>query len=113
MVNEKQVLLKQLPAVDTVLREAAVLRLQERYGQATVTRALRALLDTWRQQILQGIWSANSLQEALATLPQALAMQVQAEEQPNLHPVINATGVIIHTNLGRSLLAAAAKNALS
>ncbi|HBK86553.1 MAG TPA: L-seryl-tRNA(Sec) selenium transferase [Firmicutes bacterium] len=113
MVNEKQVLLKQLPAVDTVLREAAVLRLQERYGQATVTRALRALLDTWRQQILQGIWSANSLQEALATLPQALAMQVQAEEQPNLHPVINATGVIIHTNLGRSLLAAAASRQIA
>lgn len=108
MTNAKQSLLKQLPAVDTVLKEAAVQHLLLQYGQVTVTRALRALLDTWRQQILQEQWGAAELAQALADLPLALARQVAAAEQPNLRPVVNATGVIIHTNLGRSLLAEAA-----
>ncbi len=108
MTNAKQSLLKQLPAVDTALKEAAVQHLLLQYGQVTVTRALRALLDTWRQQILQEQWGAAELAQALADLPLALARQVAAAEQPNLRPVVNATGVIIHTNLGRSLLAEAA-----
>lgn len=108
VVNAKQNLLKQLPAVDTVLKEAAVQHLLVKYGQVTVTRALRALLDTWRQQILQGQWTTDDLEQALANLPQALVRQVEMAEQPSLRSVINATGVIIHTNLGRSLLADAA-----
>lgn len=109
----KQDLLKQLPGVDTVLKEAAVQPLLQQYGQVTLTRALRALLDIWRQQILNDRWSAADLGQALARLPQAVAEQAAVAEQPSLRPVINATGVIIHTNLGRSLLAPAASEQIA
>ncbi len=106
--NIKQELLKQLPAVDSVLQAATVQPLLAQYGQVAVTRALRALLDTWRKRILQGQWLAADLEQALANLPSSLRQEVEAAAQPSLHPVVNATGVIIHTNLGRSLLATAA-----
>ncbi len=106
--NSKQELLKRLPAVDSVLRAAAVQPLLQQYGQVTVTRAVRALLDSWRRLILQDQWSGTDLEQALADMPEALAQEVEAAVRPSLHPVINATGVLIHTNLGRSLLAAAA-----
>lgn len=106
--NIKQELLKQLPAVDSVLQAATVQPLLAKYGQVAVTRALRALLDTWRKRILQGQWLAADLEQALANLPSSLRQEVEAAAQPSLHPVVNATGVIIHTNLGRSLLATAA-----
>lgn len=106
--NSKQELLKRLPAVDTVLKESAVQPLLMQHGQVAITRALRALLDTWRKRILQDQWSVADLESALASLPSALAQQVAEATHPSLHPVINATGILIHTNLGRSLLATAA-----
>ncbi len=106
--NSKQELLKRLPAVDTVLKESAVQPLLMQHGQVAITRALRALLDTWRKRILQDQWSVADLESALASLPSALAQQVAEATRPSLHPVINATGILIHTNLGRSLLATAA-----
>ncbi|NLY54072.1 MAG: L-seryl-tRNA(Sec) selenium transferase [Firmicutes bacterium] len=104
MPNKKRLLLSQLPAVDQVLREQYAQSLVKEYGNAAVTRALRNLLANWRQQILQELWSEGELVAALADLSAALKQQVQLEQRPSLRPVVNATGVIIHTNLGRSLL---------
>lgn len=108
MVDNKRMLLQQLPAVDTVLNDAEVVLLHASYGVTTIKRALRALLDTWRQQILTDAWQEGDLEAAIHNLPQLLAKQIAIDEQPSLRSVINATGIINHTNLGRAVLAEAA-----
>ena len=108
MTRDKQALLRQLPSVDDVLRAPAAERLMNAYSPALVTDALRRQLDDWRQQILAGHWLEQDLSAAMEQLYETLQAQLQREQQPSLCSVINGTGIIIHTNLGRSLLAPAA-----
>ncbi len=94
-----------LPAVDALLREPFFLQLVAQYGQAQVTGAIRLVLADARVAIRRGQpapaeWS-NSVESLLAQWV-----------QPSLRPVINATGVIIHTNLGRAPLSLAARRAM-
>jgi L-seryl-tRNA(Ser) seleniumtransferase len=101
---------RKLPSVDEVLRSPAVQTWMAQSSRAVVTEAVRQVLATARQAILDAADEAM-----LETLPldlAALLPQIQAclEEQQTYHlrRLINATGVIVHTNLGRSLLAPAA-----
>jgi L-seryl-tRNA(Ser) seleniumtransferase len=108
--QEHAAYLRQLPAVDEVLRDAEAQPWITQYARSTVTAAVRQVLAARRQAILQtpdmAAFDGSSL-----TLP-AILRQVQdllAKTQAyRLQRVINATGVIVHTNLGRSLLAPAA-----
>ena len=94
---------RDLPATDRLLREAAVQQLLADHGHTLVAAEARRLLDDCRQQVL-----AEQLDLAQAALP-ALAAQLQARVQqvlrPRMQAVLNLTGTVIHTNLGRSLLA--------
>ena len=106
--------LRRLPAVDELLRTPQARLWQARFSRHTVTDAVRQALDTTRRRILQTTEAA-----ALAALPvgaAAVLSQVEAilraAQGRELQPLINATGVIVHTNLGRSLLANAAVNNL-
>ncbi|RIK44701.1 MAG: L-seryl-tRNA(Sec) selenium transferase [Chloroflexi bacterium] len=94
---------RKLPAVATLLQEPAISSLAHYYGEAQVTDALRAVLDTARQQIAQG--GTAPPPAAWPTLVETALLQTN---RPTLRPVINATGVIIHTNLGRAPLSHAA-----
>jgi len=101
---------RKLPSVDVVLRSPEVQTWMAQSSRAVVTEAVRQVLATVRQAILQAPDEA-----ALETLPLDLAdllpqIQVRLQEQQTYHlrRLINATGVIVHTNLGRSLLAPAA-----
>jgi L-seryl-tRNA(Ser) seleniumtransferase len=98
--------LRQLPAVHVLLDDADALC--EQYGRDTVADALRDQLDQTRQAILNGAGGATDA----ATLLQQTATALEQQFQPTLRPVINATGVIIHTNLGRALLSDAAQQAV-
>jgi len=91
--------LRKLPAVDALLRQPALALLGAHYGQAQLTLAIRTGLAQARDQI-----RAGALAPPLAELTTTIATQVTADEQPSLRPVINATGVIVHTNLGRAPL---------
>jgi len=101
---------RQLPSVDEVLRSPAVQTWAAQSSRAAVTEAVRQVLATTRQAILQA--ADEAVLETLPLTLSALLPQVQArlEEQQTYHlrRLINATGVIVHTNLGRSLLAPAA-----
>jgi L-seryl-tRNA(Ser) seleniumtransferase len=92
--------------VDEVLRDEAVRELEARYGRERVLRQLRPLLDEARLFASQG--DEARLTEVLAAIPSALARRLEAAAAPSLVPVINATGVVIHTNLGRAPLPAEA-----
>ena len=97
--------LRQLPSVDLLLSTAS--DLIEAYGRPLTLDALRAALDSARAAIRAGEPppdSAHLLAAARADLVRRTAV--------TLRPVINATGVILHTNLGRSPLSAEAIAAL-
>jgi len=96
IVNSASAQLSKLPSVDRVLGFATVRRLVEEHGRTSVTEAVRELLAELRR-------SANTdLDEpaVCARLERAMA----ARSRPNLRPVFNLTGTVLHTNLGRALL---------
>jgi L-seryl-tRNA(Ser) seleniumtransferase len=97
---------RRLPSVDEVLREPAVRELETRHGREPVLRQLRPLLEEARA--LAGRGDETSLGAALSALTDRLAARLAAAAAPSLVSVINATGVVIHTNLGRAPLSAAA-----
>jgi L-seryl-tRNA(Ser) seleniumtransferase len=101
-------LLKQLPAVDEVLKEERVKTWLAAYPRVLVLDAIRTTLDRRRMAILQpGGPSSAGASEQLVSLPGLLdGAEVTLKEliEPSLRRVINATGVVIHTNLGRSPL---------
>ncbi len=100
--------LRALPSVDGLMTSADGQALAAEYGYAPALAAVRAALDDRRARLRAGealpTGPASILQEAAGRLRRAFA--------PTLRPVINATGVIIHTNLGRAPLSAAAQQAV-
>ena len=102
----KSGLFRLLPSVDDSLRHPAITSLAEREGMAPVTDALRGVLARLREEISIGtLASEASVQLAIANLPEAVVRQVRNATEFSLKPVINATGVVLHTNLGRAPLA--------
>jgi L-seryl-tRNA(Ser) seleniumtransferase len=101
-------LLRKLPPVDEVLRMASVVTLVTQEGHAAVTDAVRVVLARLREAIVAGQVDEAQLEMALAGLESAVERQVSQALQYSLRPVINATGVILHTNLGRAPLATGA-----
>src|ERR1017187_3549421 len=87
--------LRELPAVHEVLEQLAPSL--ARFPRALVVSEIRRALDAARAEILAG----NACEPAMA----ARAARALADlERPSLRPVINATGVVLHTNLGRAPL---------
>ena len=93
--------LRGLPAVDAVLREPAGAALARRHGRAAATAAVRAVLGELRTRISAGEDPASSSPDVLALAASRLAGR-------RLRRVVNATGVVLHTNLGRAVLSGAA-----
>src|SRR5436305_10653443 len=91
--------LRLLPSVDELLQSPTGQRLIAHYSRALTLRAVRASIARARNDIREG-GACPSTDQLLATAEQML----QQEQQPNLRRVINATGVIINTNLGRAPL---------
>jgi len=85
--------LRAIPSVERILSSARFAPLVERFGRARVKESVSAYLDELRAA--RGAWNET---EAL----DAIAIRVRAATASTLRRVINATGVIIHTNLGRS-----------
>jgi L-seryl-tRNA(Ser) seleniumtransferase len=93
---------RRLPSVDEVLRQDWARALEDRHGRASLLRHLRALLDEARQSASRG--DSAELAEIVASLSGRLAQRLERAAAASLVPVINATGVVIHTNLGRAPL---------
>jgi L-seryl-tRNA(Ser) seleniumtransferase len=91
-----------LPALDRLMRDCAPLVAE--HGHTLVAKEARALLDGLRTRAVAG----ELLRSDVDALPQALATRVRGRLQPAMRAVLNLTGTVIHTNLGRSLLADAA-----
>jgi L-seryl-tRNA(Ser) seleniumtransferase len=101
-------LYRKLPSVDEVVRTADVALLLAQDGVAVVTDATRAVLARLRQEIAAGRLDSAGVDLALTGIPAAVERQLRQSLTYSLRPVINATGVILHTNLGRAPLSGAA-----
>jgi L-seryl-tRNA(Ser) seleniumtransferase len=97
-------LFRKLPSVDDVMRGSAVSALAASYGHDCVVDAARVALTRLREEIASGLLDENGLELALAGLTGAVEKHVRRAVSFSLRPVINATGVILHTNLGRAPL---------
>ena len=108
----KSALYRKLPSVDELLRQAEVAALAEREGRAPVVEAARQALEMIRREIAARSVDVTTLASRVAGLPRAVNLGVRRSVQPSLQNVINATGVILHTNLGRAPLSSAAIEAI-
>jgi L-seryl-tRNA(Ser) seleniumtransferase len=98
--------LRTLPAVDQLLRDPTVIGWIGAYGRPLVVEAVRVVLDEARSQYTR----TQSLPGETVLLA-SIESRLRASTTPTLLPVINASGVILHTNLGRSPLSVAAVQA--
>lgn len=105
--ERQQDLLRRIPGVDLLLERAKRERGFDGVPRSVLVRSVREVVETLRASILGGDGgSEHSLMEAV--LLDAVSDRVDREMAFNLKRVVNATGVVIHTNLGRSLLPQAA-----
>ena len=96
--------LRHLPSVDLVLRTEAAELLRERFGRIALKDAVRAELDDVRGACRAGTTAPPGADEIAVRV----SARLELAERPSLRPVFNLTGVVLHTNLGRAVLAAAA-----
>jgi L-seryl-tRNA(Ser) seleniumtransferase len=99
-----------IPSVDEVLAVPEVAELRRRHPAFPWTRCIRELTDGLRGGTLGPVGPTRA--EAKATIVTALRERVQALRSGGLRRVINATGVVLHTNLGRSLLGRSVRSAV-
>jgi L-seryl-tRNA(Ser) seleniumtransferase len=93
-----------LPSVDELLHRPSMESSIARYGHAAVTAAARAVLDELRQAIVADRLDEEGTAAAIEALPSVMGKRLSESLGYSLRPVINATGVILHTNLGRAPL---------
>jgi L-seryl-tRNA(Ser) seleniumtransferase len=99
-------LLRKLPAVDEILKEPRVQQWLQAYPRVLVLAAIRTVLDRKRSLILDagGAKTVDDKSLSPAAILDEAGPVLEHLSEPSLQSVINATGVVVHTNLGRSIL---------
>jgi L-seryl-tRNA(Ser) seleniumtransferase len=104
--NEKKELFEKIPGVDRLLNSPVLVELAPRYPRALLLKAIHEVLEDIRQGILR---ASHDFEDSSTLNVETVSRRVRERlvllDRSSLRPVINATGVVIHTNLGRSLLA--------
>jgi L-seryl-tRNA(Ser) seleniumtransferase len=108
MSTESQHLYSQLPAIDRLLRDPAVEPAVARHGQTLISELLRQM----QAQAREAIKTQQQLPAWCLDWPQALQARLEQQQRPALQPVFNLSGTVLHTNLGRALLAQPAVDAV-
>jgi L-seryl-tRNA(Ser) seleniumtransferase len=103
--------LRNIPSVNELLEYPAVRRLVDRISHNLVVSTVRTVLDEVRSEV-QNAASEMTL-PSVSELADRIARRVMEVEKPKLQPVINATGILLHSELGRAPLAEAAIVAIS
>lgn len=112
-MNSKQLILSGLPSVDELLRQKQMEEMLQSYPRTLVADAIRAYLAQYRKTILQGDeQQLTPWAESPALWEAQLLTYVRQQCRSKLVHVINATGVVLHTNLGRAVLSPLVKESL-
>ncbi|MCC6947610.1 MAG: L-seryl-tRNA(Sec) selenium transferase [Bradyrhizobiaceae bacterium] len=101
--------LTRIPSVDEVLRAASAAVAVEQFGRPSVVNSVRATLDDARAALRNGRTAPVEIGE----IESAAIARLEAEAAPRVRAVFNLTGTVLHTNLGRAILAEAAVEAAS
>lgn len=104
-------LLRELPKVDQLLKHEEIDSLTNTLPRSVIVEGIRAAIEEVRQLILSGMPLDKTGTIGEMVIHRTLS-RVQSSTRPNLRRVINATGVVLHTNLGRALLAKSARSAV-
>jgi len=97
-----------IPSIELLRQRPSVRALETRFGADATVAALRAATADVRSAMAKGDTALSTEGAVVSRVEAAAAIQLSEAFRPSLQPVINATGVIIHTNLGRAPLADAA-----
>lgn len=100
-MGEKQVLLRQIPKIDEVLQDERLIFFMEKMPRSVIVEAVREQIDKLRKGILEETENKVKSQEEIA---EEALKAVQIRQKRNLRRVINATGIVLHTNMGRANL---------
>jgi L-seryl-tRNA(Ser) seleniumtransferase len=106
--SSKADLYRKLPSVDELLHSPDLTAIISSEGQSPVADAARAMLARMRAEIASARLDAAAVDLALSGISGAIERQVRQSLTYSLRPLINATGVILHTNLGRAPIAGSA-----
>lgn len=95
-------LLRQIPSVDALLQDGSIQAALAAHPRKLVLEAIRQVLDETRKRMLQS--DDTACEACLRDLPGLVLARLARLAEFTLRRVVNATGIVIHTNLGRSLL---------
>jgi L-seryl-tRNA(Ser) seleniumtransferase len=99
---------RRIPSIDQIRQRPALQALEARFGGDATVGALRAAASAVREALARGDDEVATEALVIARIEAAATAQLDRQFDPSLVPVINASGVILHTNLGRAPLAAVA-----
>ncbi len=105
---EQREALGKLPAVGVLIERAPFREMADEHGRGLVVEALRSGLRELRRAILNGVAPARWTDNPVRRLEAAVGERLRSLGGPRLRRVVNATGIIVHTNLGRAPLSDAA-----
>ena len=109
MASNKQALLRSLPSVQAVLDHEEVREWLAGLPRSSVVKAVQSAIETVRAEVLAGKRAAPI---EIADLLEMAEANLVERTTPSLRPVINATGIVLHTGLGRAPLCEAAIEAV-
>ena len=93
--------LREIPSVNDLLKTATLVSAVDRFGRHSAVKALRAALDAARATALEG----RLRSEVIVDVANEVVARLEAEATLNVRAVFNLTGTVLHTNLGRAILA--------
>ncbi len=105
-------ILQRLPSIDGILQHPRVQALIGEYSRPLVLEEARSLVEELRSQALSDSLDEADLARAAAQIPERLRERISSRLSPALRKVINAYGVILHTNVGRAPISPAAARAM-
>jgi L-seryl-tRNA(Ser) seleniumtransferase len=100
----RDALYRALPSVSELLLAPPLAEFGSSHVRARLLATIRRVLDGTRREIAQGLHSSASLDTLLCELPIRVAEEMRRDSRLSLRRIVNATGVILHTNLGRAPL---------
>jgi len=103
-MKEKKNLFTLIPKVDDLLQNPHIEKLGHEVPRVVVVDSIREEVDLLRNHIKEKRFSEDELKEKIKVLPQYIEERVLSKNRFKLKKVVNGTGVVIHTNLGRSLI---------
>jgi L-seryl-tRNA(Ser) seleniumtransferase len=95
---------RSIPQVDAVMELEAMRQASARHGRALIASLVRERLLDVRRRVVGGKLDAAGLAAEVGALPAWVEREARARTTSTMRPVINATGVVLHTNLGRAIL---------